>query len=101
MYFRIGSYIASGQYTRCFGTTSLRILVVTTSSERLANLKRATEQAGGQSLFWLTTLKQASAEAILSERIWQVAGREGVTGLITGSPEKGQASQLPVLLRSP
>lgn len=36
------AYIASGQYSRRFGTTSLRILVITTSRERLANFQRAT-----------------------------------------------------------
>jgi hypothetical protein len=72
------AYIASGQYTRCFGTTSLRIPVITTSPERLANLRRATEQAGGGAVFWFTTLAQATPEAILAAPIWQVAGRNRV-----------------------
>lgn len=92
------AYIASGQYTRCFGTTSLRILVITTSPERLANLKRATEQAGGGVVFWFTTLKRAGAEAALTQPIWQVAGREGILPLIISSLERRRKDGLPVLL---
>jgi hypothetical protein len=79
----------------------LRILLLTTSRERLSNLKRATEQAGGQSLFWFATLQQASPEAILSERICQIAGHEGMVGLITDSSGKGQASALSVTSLNP
>jgi len=90
------AYVGSGQYARRFGTTSLRILMTTTNLTRLTHLKRATEQVGGQSLFWFATLEQASPEAILSERIWQVAGHEGMVGLIADSPGKERTSPLAV-----
>ena len=90
------AYIASGQYRRCFGTSSLRILVITTSPERLANLKRATEQAGGQSLFWFTAVSQTSPGSILAEPIWQVAGRKGMYPLVAGSPQARGERGLPV-----
>jgi len=82
------AYVASGQYARRFGTTSLRILVVTTSPERLGSLKRATERVGGHSLFWLTTLDRASPEAVLGQTIWYVAGQEETCPLVS-NPSQG------------
>ena len=41
------AYYRSGQYQARYQTRSLRVLTVTTSQKRLANLKAATEQAGG------------------------------------------------------
>lgn len=83
---RVGAYLAytaSGEYTRRFGTTSLRILVVTTTLQRLENLKRATEQAGASSLFWFTTLELVRADTVVTGAIWQVAGHSGVTALVS------------------
>jgi hypothetical protein len=76
------AYHASGLYAQRYGTQSLRIITVTTGDQRLANLKRVTEEAGGKARFWFTTFDRTTAEAILTEPIWQVAGREGQFTLI-------------------
>jgi hypothetical protein len=91
------AYIASGQYARRFGTTSLRILVITTSPERLANLKCATERVDGRSLFWFTILDMAKPETILTEPIWQVAGQERVSALVPSSLHGQQTGKLEIL----
>jgi hypothetical protein len=88
------AYIASGQYSRRFGTTSLRILIITTSLERLTNLQRATVEVGGGSLFWFTTMELVQPETVLSEPIWQVAGQEGMIKLIKDSFREPQTSEL-------
>ena len=88
------AYIASGQYSRRFGTTSLRILVITTSRERLTNLRHATEEVGGGSIFWFTTLELAQFGAVLAEPIWQVAGQDGMIKLIKGSSRERKTGEL-------
>jgi len=95
------TYIASGRYSRRFGTTSLRILTITTSRERLTNLQRATEEAGGGSLFWFTTLGLVQPETVLSEPIWQVAGQEGMNKLIAGSSRRWKTGELKVPSQNP
>ena len=77
-------YTRSGQYAARYGARSLRVLTVTTGEKRLANLKRATEQAGGREMFWFSTVEQASEEQVLSAPIWQVGGQEGLQPLVTG-----------------
>jgi DNA-binding HxlR family transcriptional regulator len=68
-------YKTKGYYEKKFGITSLRVLTVTTSQRRLRNLKRATESAKGQSLFWFTTFEALSSEQI-TQSVWEIAGRE-------------------------
>jgi hypothetical protein len=97
---RVGAYLAytaSGEYTRRFGTTSLRILVVTTTSQRLENLKRATEQAGASSLFWFTTLERVRADTVVTGAIWRVAGHAGVTALMPRTLPHKQAAESEVV----
>jgi hypothetical protein len=76
------AYYRSGQYHARYGTRSLRVLTVTTSQKRLANLKASTEQAGGGPMFWFTTFDRVNTENILSAPIWQVAGDKGNHSLI-------------------
>jgi hypothetical protein len=75
-------YTRSGKYTERYGTRSLRVLTVTTGEKRLANLKRATEQAGGREMFWFTTVAEAQPEGMVGKPIWQVAGQEELQTLI-------------------
>lgn len=70
-------YKTKGYYTKKFGTTSLRVLTVTTSHRRLKNLKQATEQVQGRGLFWFTTINKLSPEQIM-RLIWQIAGQGGM-----------------------
>jgi hypothetical protein len=76
------AYIDGGGYEKRYGTKGLRVLTVTESAARLENLRRVTEDAGGKSRFWFATLPQLRVENVLSQPIWQVAGREGLSTLI-------------------
>ncbi len=67
------AYTESGKYQERYHTTSLRILTVTTTAERLVNLKKTTEQAGGSKVFWFTTIDQATVDKIFFSPIWLVA----------------------------
>ena len=66
-----------------FGTQNFRVLTVTTSDRRLANLKRATESAEGDRYFWFTT--QAYIDIwkpkTFLEPVWSVATQEGTHAL--------------------
>jgi hypothetical protein len=68
--------IRSGKYQARYQTRSLRILTVTTSEERLLNLKNTTVRAGGKDLFWFTTLDQIAAANVLFSPIWLLANDE-------------------------
>ena len=68
----------SGQSQRHYGTRNFRVLAVTTSEQRLNNLKRATEQARGNRYFWFTT--QAAVNIwqpeTLMDTVWSVATKD-------------------------
>lgn len=68
------AYAESGKYQNRYKTKSLRVLTVTTTSERLANLKKTTEDAVPQGFFWFTTFGQAISQNVLSSVIWSVGG---------------------------
>ncbi len=68
----------SGRSKRYYDTRNFRVLAVTTGERRLANLKRATEQARGDHYFWFTTQAVVNIwqpETIL-EVVWSVAMKE-------------------------
>ena len=75
-------YFHGGRYTARYSAKSFRVLTVTTGATRLRNLLEITEDAGGKSLFWFTTLDAVAALQSLSEPIWTVAGREGLLHLV-------------------
>jgi len=68
-------YHRSGKYEVRYHTADLRILTITIGERRLANLKSITESAGGGGRFWFTTFAKITAQSVLIEPIWQVAGR--------------------------
>ena len=70
------AYVNAGKYQVRYQTRSLRILTVTTTPERLENLRKTTLKAGGGDLFWFTTLDQVSDTTILSSPIWRLANDE-------------------------
>jgi Replication-relaxation len=69
-------YLRSGKYQQRYQTRSLRILTITTTEPRLANLKKTTERAGGKDLFWFTTAEQVTANTVLFSPIWLLANDE-------------------------
>lgn len=53
-----------------------RVLTVTTSAERLANMKRVTEEAGGKTWFWFATYDTLADPAdVLHRPSWFMAGQ--------------------------
>lgn len=58
-----------------YGTRNFRVFVVTTTTQRLANLKRASEQAGADLFFWFATQAQVDVwnPGQLLQPIWSIA----------------------------
>lgn len=82
---KIRAYIAyynSDKIAAKYGSRGGRVLTVTTGEKRAANLKVITEREGGKGRFWFTTFAQATAERILTQPIWTVAGKEGLYTLV-------------------
>jgi hypothetical protein len=76
------AYTKSGLYEARFNTKSLRILIVTTSQERLLNLKEVIKRAGGDRKYWFTTFDQISAATMLTQPIWERIGGSEKVALI-------------------
>jgi len=68
------AYQKSQAYQERFGVDYGRWLVVTTSEQRLNNMKTQTERAGGSGQFFITTFERSSVEAVLPKPIWLLAG---------------------------
>lgn len=68
------SYIDSGRYTQKYGGRGVRVLtVVEAGAERLKNLKRVCEQAGGKRRFWFALAADVTPDRVLHAPVWQVA----------------------------
>jgi hypothetical protein len=83
---KVRAYIAyrqSGRYRERYGAYAFRVLTITTSERRMANLRRATEAEGGGSMFWFTTLDGTHAMACL-EPIWRLPTLRYSLGLFDG-----------------
>lgn len=77
------TYTESGKYEQRYHTRSLRILTVTTTQARLENLKKTTEAASNQKLFWFTTLDQITPETVFIAPIWLRVGEDTPIPLLT------------------
>jgi hypothetical protein len=75
-------YYRSGKYLERYHTKSMRVLTVTTSDRRLANLKGVTEKVGGKGRFWFTTFDRLKGADILTDPIWSKAGSSDLHALI-------------------
>lgn len=65
-----------------YGTTSIRILTVTTGNRRLQSLKKAIEAAGGMKRYWLTTMELLAPDTAFNAPIWHVASVAGERALL-------------------
>lgn len=83
---KIAAYLAypsTESYQKRYEGRRARILTITTGEKRLANLKEATEKAGGKEVFWFTTLEEAlDPVKLLTQPIWLVAGGTGPRSLL-------------------
>jgi hypothetical protein len=75
-------YYRSGKYIERFGGRSMRVVTVSTSDRRLANLKAVTEKVGGKGRFWFTTFEKAQGADVLADPIWSKAGSSELFALI-------------------
>lgn len=74
---KVKAYLAyfqsGGLYEQMYGSQAGRVLIITTSAQRLVDMKGVTEEAGGNERFWFTTFEQLAAETALTEPIYCVA----------------------------
>jgi hypothetical protein len=88
---KVQGYIAyrmSGRYQARYGRATFRVLTVTTTTRRLASLKKATEKVGGRRMFWFTTFDQITPQTVLG-LVWQVAGEVREVSLLPASQVAG------------
>jgi hypothetical protein len=69
-------FIGSAAYEQTFGVRYGACLVITTSQQRLNNLKTKTEEACGNGHFYFTTFDQVHTDSVLHTPIWQMAGAQ-------------------------
>jgi hypothetical protein len=73
---------APSLYERRYQAKGSRVLTITTSDRRLANLKQATEDAGGRLRYCFTTFERLDTAADpLTDPIWAVATETGLHSL--------------------
>ena len=75
-------YVLSRRYHDKFKSESLRILTVTTSPERLANLVKTTKSVDRADFFLFTTFEQVKNNNVLFDNIWQDSVKKGLTKLV-------------------
>ena len=75
------AYFQSPSILKRYRSNRIRVLTITTSARRLANLKGATEDEGGERRFWFTTADALNPETALGSPIWHIAGSDKLVGL--------------------
>ncbi len=82
---KVLAYLAwhkSGVYQARYRVQALGILTITIGEERLNNLKRITEEAGGRGRFWFTSITRLEGADILTDPLWSVATTTQLRSLI-------------------
>ena len=77
------AYTLSRQYEERFHARSLRILVVTTTPQRLISLKKVVAEVEGDRKYWFTTMDKAIPQSVLTAPIWEQLGDTDKTPLIS------------------
>jgi hypothetical protein len=72
-------YLKKEKYREMFGKESFKVLVVTTTEQRMENLMKTAKEAGDKTMFWFTDFSQYRQDGeLLPEqlmaRIWRVPG---------------------------
>ena len=80
-YYKTGLYQQKYAPEQRHDDLPMRVLTVTTSPKRMANLKAVAEAAGAGEQFWFTTFDRIQPETVLTEPIWEVAGGEDLHSL--------------------
>jgi hypothetical protein len=75
-------YVYSRKYYNKFKSESLRILTITTSPERLANLIKTTKSIENADFFLFTTFEQVKNNNVLFGNIWQDPSKKDLDKLV-------------------
>jgi len=75
-------YVKSGKYTARFKTEALRVLTISTSKERMANLIKTTQSVENAYFFLFTTFDQIKDKNIIFEPIWKSMEGKAFTSLL-------------------
>jgi hypothetical protein len=76
------AYYASGKFQQRYGNKAFRVLCITTSQQRLENLKATTEKAKGGQMFWFSTFEKLTPETFLSQPVWIRAGEDAPIAIL-------------------
>ncbi len=75
-------YVKSGDYYEKFKSKALRVLTVTTTTERMTNLINTTRTVENAYFFLFTTFSKVQKNNPIFGDIWQSTEKEGFTGLL-------------------
>ena len=75
-------YVKSGKYQARFKTSALRVLTITTSKERMANLIKTTQSVENAYFFLFATFDQIKERNIVFDPIWQSMDKKDLTSLL-------------------
>jgi len=75
-------YVRSGKYYKRFKSESLRILIATTTPERLNNLLKTTKGVDYSDFFLFTTFKRIKDNNVLFDNIWKDSATNSLTRLV-------------------
>lgn len=70
------AYFESPLVHQRYGTDRIRVLTVTSGTDRQEHLRRATEEMGGRRRYWFTNVKALKAPQLLTRPIWSVASHD-------------------------
>lgn len=70
------AYLKSQRYHDRFGTPYGRFLVVTTTEQRMNNLRSQTRRAGDRGQFYFTTFEKVTSATVLTAPIWLMTDRD-------------------------
>ena len=75
-------YVKSGKYQARFKTEALRVLTISTSKERVANLIKTTQSVENAYFFLFATFEQIKDRNIIFKPVWKTTGKEGLISLL-------------------
>ena len=81
-YYRTGLYQQKFDQEHRYEEFPMLVLTVTTSAQRMANLKAVAETCGAGEEFWFTTFDQVTPRSVLERPIWEIAGQDGRFSLV-------------------
>ncbi len=81
------AYRASGKFKERYGADTFRVLTVTTSEQRMANLVQATHKAQGKFTFFFSTFERIKGGDLLTDLLWNQPGTDEQKRLILPQPE--------------